>query len=91
MECQLRTKGFFGFRTFWTKFCNILKYGNNLKLEIINYIIRKIITLNEVNILESPNEYYQKQVLKNSPKKTPLSSFVGIENILTTDKIKNEI
>ena len=23
---------------------------------------RKLITLNEVNILESPNEYYQKQV-----------------------------
>ena len=34
----------------------------NLKLEIIDYIFRKIITLNEVNILESPNEYYQKQV-----------------------------
>ena len=31
-------------------------------LEIIDYIFRKIITLNEVNILESPNEYYQKQV-----------------------------
>ena len=38
-------------------------------MEIINYIFRKIITLNEFNILESRNEYYQKQVLKNSPKK----------------------
>ena len=32
----------------------------------MDYIFGKIITLNEVNILESPNEYYQKQVLKNS-------------------------
>ena len=62
LQCQLRTEVFFCFCTFWTKFCDILKYGNNLKLEIINYIFRKIITLNEVNILESPNEYYQKQV-----------------------------
>ena len=52
---QLRTKFFFCFCTFWTKFCDILKYGNNLKLEIIEYIFRKIIMLNEVNILESPN------------------------------------
>ena len=59
---QLRIEGHFGFRTFWTKFCNILNYWNNLKLEIIDYIFRKIIPLNEVNILESPNEYYQKQV-----------------------------
>ena len=53
---------FFCFCTFSTKFCEILKFGNNLKLEIIDYIFRKIITLNEVNILESPDEYYQKQV-----------------------------
>ena len=52
------------------KFCEILKFGNNLKLEVIDYIFRKIIMLNEVNILESPNEYYQKQVKKNSSKKT---------------------
>ena len=26
--------------------------------------------LNDINILESPNEYYQKQVWKNSSKKT---------------------
>ena len=50
------------FCPFWKKFCDILKYGNNLKLEIIDYIFRKKIMLNEVNILESPNEYYQKQV-----------------------------
>ena len=50
------------FYTFWTQFCEILKFGMNLKLEIINYTLRKIITLNEVNILESPNEYYQKKV-----------------------------
>ena len=44
----------------------MLTFGNNLKLEIIDYIFRKIITLNEVNILESPNEYYQQgaKVLK---------------------------
>ena len=59
---QLRTKVFFCFCTFWTKFYEILKFGNDLKLEIIDYIFRKIITLNEVNILENPNEYYQKQV-----------------------------
>ena len=59
---QLRTKVFFCFCTFWTEFCEILKFRINLKLEIIDYIFRKIITLNEVNILESPNEYYQKQV-----------------------------
>ena len=38
----------------------MLEFGNNLKLKIIDYIFRKIIMLNEVNILESPNEYYQK-------------------------------
>ena len=47
---------------FGTKFCDILKYWSILKLEIIDYIFRKIITLNEVHILEGPNEYYQKQV-----------------------------
>ena len=53
---------FFCFCTFWTKFFDILRYGNNLKLEIIDYIFRKIIMLNEVNILQNPNEYLQKQV-----------------------------
>ena len=51
---------FFCFCTFGTKFCEILKFGNNLKLEIIDYIFRKIITLNEVIILKSANEYYRK-------------------------------
>ena len=32
----------------FVKFCEILKFGNNLKLEIIDYILKKIITLNEV-------------------------------------------
>ena len=68
---QLRTEVFFFFCTFWTKFCDILKYWNNLKLEIIDYIFRKIFTLNEVNILESLNKYYQKQVYKTSSKKKP--------------------
>ena len=31
--------------------------------------------LSKVNILENPNEYYQKLVSKNSSKKTPLSCF----------------
>ena len=62
LAVQLRTEGFLCFCTFWTKFCDVLKYGNNLKLEIIDYIFRKIIMLNEVNILESPNKYNQKQV-----------------------------
>ena len=30
---QLRIEDHFGFRTFWTKFCNILKYGMILKFE----------------------------------------------------------
>ena len=33
--------------------------------------------LNEVNILESLNEYYQKQVLKNSSKKTFVLLWTG--------------
>ena len=32
---QPRIEGHFSFRTFWTKFCNILKYGMNLKFEPI--------------------------------------------------------
>ena len=40
-----RDRGFFCFCTLWTKFCEILKFGNNLKLEIIDYIFRKIILL----------------------------------------------
>ena len=53
-----------------------MKFGNSLNLETIDYIFRKIITLKEVNILESPKEYYLKQVLKNSLNKKPLSCFV---------------
>ena len=53
---------FFVFAHFEKKICEILKFGKNLELEIIDYIFRKIIMINEVQILESPNEYYQKQV-----------------------------
>ena len=35
---------------FWTKVCNILKYGINLKLDITVQMIMKIIKLNVVNI-----------------------------------------
>ena len=39
--------------------------------------------LNEVNILETPNEYYLKQVYKNSSKKNPLSCFETKDLLLT--------
>ena len=48
--CQLRTEGFL-FLHILNEICDILKYGNNLKLEICDYIFRKIIMLNEVDIL----------------------------------------
>ena len=48
---QLRIEDHFGFRTFSTKFCFILKYGINLKFENIVQIFRKIIQLNAVIIL----------------------------------------
>ena len=47
---QLRIEGLFVFRTFSTKFCNILKYGRNLKLKIIVRIFSKILKLNAFNI-----------------------------------------
>ena len=60
---QLRTKVFFLFLHILNEiFLKYWNFENSLKLEIIDYIFRKIITLNKVNILESPNEYYQKQV-----------------------------
>ena len=43
-----------------------------LKLEIIDYIFRKIITLNEVNILESP---MIKNKSRKIARKKPLSCF----------------
>ena len=46
-----------------------MKYGNNLNLEIIDNIFWKIIMLNEVNILETPNEYYQNKLRKKTRKK----------------------
>ena len=65
---QLRIKGHFSFRTFGTKFCNILKYGMNLKFETIVQFFRKIMQLNAVIILKSTNEYYRKIISKSVPK-----------------------
>ena len=50
------------------KFCNILRYGKNLKFETIVQFFRKIIQLNTVIILKSTNEYYQKIILKSGRK-----------------------
>ena len=65
---QLRIEDHFGFRTFWTKFYNILKYGMNVKFEAIVRIFRKIIQLNAVLNLNSTNEYYQKIISKSGRK-----------------------
>ena len=61
---QLRVEDHFGFCTFWTKFCNILKYGMNLKFETIVKIFRKIMQLNAVIILKSTTEYNWKIISK---------------------------
>ena len=45
-----------------------MKFGNSLKLEIIDYIIRKIIQLNVVITLKGSNEYYQKIISKSGLK-----------------------
>ena len=52
MTNQLRIEGHFGFRTFWTKFWNILKSEMNFKFVTIVQIFRKIIQLNAVIIFE---------------------------------------
>ena len=65
---QPRKQDHFSFCTFWTKFCNILKYGMNLKFEAIVQIFRKIIQLNLVIRLKSTNEYYQKIISKSGRK-----------------------
>ena len=65
---QLRIEGHFGFPTFWTKFCNILKYGMNLKFETIVQLFRKIMQLNAVIILKSINEHYRKIISKSGLK-----------------------
>ena len=60
---SLVVKGFFlFFGTFWMKFCYILKYEINLKLEITVQIFRVIIQLNEINILHNSIEYYRRQI-----------------------------
>ena len=91
--CQLTIEGFFVYRTFWTKFCDIWKCGLNLQLEIIVQIFRKIMQLNVVNISKSPNEYSQKIISKSGLKMDPcpaLDSFfclisrqTGTNNIYT--------
>ena len=55
-------KGVFLFLHILNEILSYIELLKQFKLEIIDYIFRKIITLNEVYILESPNEYYQKQV-----------------------------
>ena len=65
---HLRIEGHFGFHTFSTKFCNILKYGMNLKFVTIVHIFRKIIQPNAVTILKSTNEYYREIISKSSRK-----------------------
>ena len=65
---QLRIEGHSGFRTFLTKFCNISKYGMNLKFETTVRIFRKIIQLNAVIILKSTNEYYRKIISRSGCK-----------------------
>ena len=65
---QLRIEDHFGFRTFWKKFCNIMKYGMNLKFETIAQFFRKIIQLLTVVILESTSEYNRKIISKSGRK-----------------------
>ena len=67
-QFQLRIEDHFGFRTFGTKFCNILNYGMNLKFEIIVKIFSKIMQLNAVIILKSTNEYNRKIISKSGHK-----------------------
>ena len=62
---QLRIEGHFGFRTFWTKFCNIIRYGMNLNFETIVQFFRKIIQLITVVIMKSTNEYHRKFISKS--------------------------
>ena len=81
---QLRIKGHFGFRTYWTKFWNILKHRMSLKLEIIVRILRKIIQLNADIILKSTNEYYRKIISKSGRKMNLYPAISGIGNFLVS-------
>ena len=49
---------FFVFLTFEMICCNIVKYGMNLKLEILIHKFTKVIKLNALNIWKSAIEYY---------------------------------
>ena len=65
---QLRMEDHFRVRTFSTQFCNLLKYGINLKFETFVQFFRKIIELNAVIILKSTNKYDLKNILKSGLK-----------------------
>ena len=62
----------------------MLKFGNNLKLEIIDYIFRKIIMLNEVNILESPNKYHRKKSRKIAKKTLCPTLYLQLQMFILT-------
>ena len=70
---KLRIEDRFGYRTFLTKFCNILKYGMNFKFEIIVEIFRKKTQLKAVIILK----YYRKNVSKSGRKIDVYSSIMA--------------
>ena len=74
---QLMIDDRFGFHTFLTKFCSVLKCGMNLKLETIVQIFWKIIQLNAVIILKSTKEYYRKNMLKRGRKMDLYPAMIG--------------
>ena len=80
---QLRIEGHFGFRTFWTNLCNILKYGMKLKFKTIVQIFRKTIQLAAVVILKSTNEYHPKKILKTWSQNGPLSCYDSYQNCMS--------
>ena len=67
---QLRIEGHFGFLTFWTKFCDILKYRMTLTLEIIVKFFREIIKLNAVNIYQRHIKKYNLKMALCPPMST---------------------
>ena len=71
-------RGPFLFSYILTKFCNILRYGKNLKFETIVQFFRKIIQLNAVSIVKSPNEYYRKIISKNGRKMDLYPALIAI-------------
>ena len=69
---KLRKSFFFCvFRTFWTKFCDILKYGMNWNLESLSIFFRKTTQLNEGTILKKTwSNTIKNQIYKHKPEKT---------------------